>query len=416
MSSGFQEMAMRDQGPGEAAVMAGAANLAAAESVEKAASCSRALKVLHVVNNMGLGGTEKVVLKLAAKLTEGFEHQVCCVRRYDAAWVQTALRPEQLIALDLPPSRFAVFVPQLAKTIRSCKPDIVHSRNWGAIEAVFAARLAGVPVVVHSEHGYDVALEKTSLRQRWVRRLACSAADAFFTVSRELQDFHARQAGVPAERIRVLYNGVDTVNFAPQPDVRARIRAELGIAPDEFVVGAVGRMVPIKDYETLVRAAGVLAGANLRFKLMLVGDGRELPGVVGLAQSLPGMSARLLALGERDDIPELLSAMDVFAQTSLREGLSNTVLEAMSTGLPAVVTAVGGNPEVVEDGINGWLFQPGDVQGLSQLLLSLASDRNLCRRAGAAARLRVQEKFSNGTMLESYRALYMDLARKRKCM
>jgi glycosyltransferase involved in cell wall biosynthesis len=88
----------------------------------------------------------------------------------------------------------------------------------------------------------------------------------------------------------------------------------------------------------------------------------------------------------------------------------------MSTGLPAVVTAVGGNPEVVEEGINGWLFQPGDVQRLSQLLLSLASDQTLCRRAGTAARLHVQEKFSNGTMLENYRALYMELARKRKCM
>jgi sugar transferase (PEP-CTERM/EpsH1 system associated) len=416
MSRSFAVTAVRDQEAGEAAVMAGTANLAAAPSVENAVSRSRALKVLHVVNNMGLGGTEKVVLKLAAKLTEGFEHRVCCVRRYDTGLVQSTLRPEQLIALDLPQSRFAVFVPQLAKAIRSCNPDIVHSRNWGAIEAVFAARLAGVPVVVHSEHGYDVALEKTSLRQRWVRRLACSAADAFFTVSRELQDFHARQAGLPSERIRVLYNGVDTANFTPRPDVRARIRAELGIAPEEFVVGAVGRMVPIKDYETLVRAAGVLAGANLRFKLMLVGDGRELPGLVALARSLPGVDACFLPLGERDDIPELLAAMDVFVQTSLREGMSNTVLEAMSTGLPAAVTAVGGNPEVVEEGINGWLFQPGDVQRLSQLLLSLASDQTLCRRAGTAARLHVQEKFSNGTMLENYRALYMELARKRKCM
>ncbi len=378
------------------------------------AARTHVLKIMHVTNSMALGGTEKVVLKLAARLTEGFHHHVCCVRSYDANLVCKWLRPEQFTALELPRSRFAIFVPQLVRAIRSYRPDIVHSRNWGAIEAVFAARLAGVPVVIHSEHGYDVdGLRETPLRQRWVRRIVCSAADAVFAVSRELRDFHAQQAGVRPDRIRVLYNGVDTQSFAPRPEVRARVRAENGIGPDELVLGAVGRMAPIKDYATLIRAAGILARANLSFRLMLVGDGPQLPNLIALAESLPGVRACLLPLGQRDNIPELLSAMDIFVQTSLREGMSNTLLEAMSTGLPAVVTRVGGNLEIVEEGQTGWLFKPGDVEHLSQLLENLAADRDLRNRAGQAARWRVQEKFSYEKMLENYRALYVELANQR---
>jgi sugar transferase (PEP-CTERM/EpsH1 system associated) len=394
-----------------------AAKRKAAVSQPEAAPQSRTLRILHVTNSMGLGGTEKVVLKLATKLTDGFEHRVCCLRNYDPDLVLKALRPEQFTALDLAPSRFAFFVPALARVMRACKPDIVHSRNWGAIEAVFAARLAGVPVVVHSEHGYDVdGLQKTSFRQRLIRRLACATADAFFTVSRELRDFHAGQAGISSSSIRVLYNGVDTERFAPRPEVGARIRESYGIRRDEFVIGAVGRMAAIKDYETLVRAAGVLAERKLKFKLMLVGGGEELAQLSSLSQDLPGLAERVLFLGQRDDIPDLLNAIDIFVQTSLREGLSNTVLEAMATGLPVAVTRVGGNPEIVKEENTGWLFPPGDVQQLSQLLMRLAADPEYCRRAGEAARRHVEERFSNEMMLENYRSLYMDLARNRKCI
>jgi len=174
-------------------------------------------------------------------------------------------------------------------------------------------------------------------------------------------------------------------------------------------------MVPIKDYATLIRAAGRLAEAGLNFKLILVGDGPELPCLRELAQSLPGVGTHFLALGRRDDVPALLAGMDVFVQTSLGEGMSNTVLEAMASGLPVVVTRVGGNPEIVTEEC-GWLFGPGDVQHLSQLLLMLASDQEFCARAGQAARSRVEEAFSHSAMLENYRRLYLELARKKQLL
>jgi sugar transferase (PEP-CTERM/EpsH1 system associated) len=373
----------------------------------------RILKVMHVVNSMCLGGTEKALLRVATRLTGGFEHRICCIRSFDPNLIQSCLHPVQIVALNLRPSRLSFFVPPLLRAIRSYQPDIVHSRNWGAIEAALAARLAAVPVVIHSEHGYEIeSLSSTPVRQQWTRRLVCSMADAVFTVSRELRRFHAAQAGIRPDRIRVLSNGVDTETFAPSRQLRARMRSDLGISDADFVVGAVGRMVPIKDYGTLVRAVGSLAEATSNFKLILVGEGPELPRLRELAQSVPGLGTRFLALGRRDDVPALLASMDVFVQTSLGEGMSNTVLEAMASGLPAVVTGVGGNLEIVTQGC-GWLFDPGDVQHLSQLLRMLAASPNLCARTGQAARKRVEEAFSHSAMLENYRRLYLELASKK---
>lgn len=374
----------------------------------------RVLRVMHVINSMSLGGTEKALLKLTTRLTDGFEHRICCIRGFDRSLVEPSLRPDQLIALDLRGSRFSFFVPALARAIRSWTPDIVHSRNWGAIEAVLAARLVRVPAVIHSEHGYEIeSLSSTPIRQRWMRRLSWSVADAVFAVSRELRDFHAAQAGIRAERIRVLCNGVDTRNFAPDPANRALIRSKLGISSTEFVIGAVGRVVPIKDYETLIRSAAVLAGKRVNFKLIIVGDGPDLPRLSELARSLLGSEPCFIALGRRDDVPAVLSAMDVFVQTSLREGMSNTLLEAMASGLPPVVTRVGGNPEIVEEDRCGWLFKPGDVEHLSRLLLMLAGNSALCKKIGQAARRRVQEAFSDESMIENYRQLYLELAGER---
>jgi len=186
----------------------------------------RVLKVMHVVNSMSLGGTEKAVLKLATRLTAGFEHRIYCIRGFDAELTQSCLRPDQVVALNLRSSRLSFFLLPLLRAIRSYRPDIVHSRNWGAIEAVLAARLAAVPVVIHSEHGYEIeSLSHTPVRQQWMRRLVCSVADAVFTVSWELRGFHASQAGIRPDRIRVLMNGVDAQTFAAARQDRARMRS-----------------------------------------------------------------------------------------------------------------------------------------------------------------------------------------------
>jgi sugar transferase (PEP-CTERM/EpsH1 system associated) len=367
------------------------------------------LRVLHVISYMGRGGAEMGILKLMSGLGAEFEQRICATRGFDAEFIRNKVPREELYVAGSSELKLQFPLFRLARIMRSFKPHIVHTRNWGALEAVLAAKLAGVPVAVHSEHGYEVDMfAGLPLRRRIFRRVAYGMADAVFALTRELRDFHARQAWATPETIGVIYNGVDTERFAPKRESRMTMRSELGLPENSFVIGSVGRLVPIKDHQTLLKAAAKLAETGMDVRVLLAGSGPEIENLRRqAAESVPG---RVYLAGDSDRVPELLNAMDVFVLPSLGEGMSNTLLEAMACGLPALATNVGGNPEIIEDNINGCLFAPGDVQWLAKQLKVLADDRNHARQLGLAARRRATETFSLSGMLENYRKFYLDLA------
>ncbi len=373
------------------------------------------LRIMHVVNYLRRGGTEFGILKLMAGLgDEQFEHRFCSTRQYDDDFVRHYHLRDILDVVGS--SRRGLQFPlfRLRNVFRQYRPHIVHTRNWGALEAVPAARLAGVPVVIHSEHGYEVEmLGGLPLRQRLFRRIAYTMTDAVFAVTHELRDYHARQAWVKAERIQVIYNGVDTDHFAPCAEAGARVRSELGLARETFVIGSVGRMVPIKNYGTLLQAADQLLGRGMDLHVLLVGSGPEMASLQQQASAAARLRGRVWFLGACDRVTEVLNAMDVFVLPSLGEGMSNTLLEAMGCGLPLVATRVGGNPEVVGERDAGCLFQPGDVAGLAKTLHYLATNPEIRRRLRLAARDRAVRQFSLKQMLEQYRNLYLEAARRR---
>jgi sugar transferase (PEP-CTERM/EpsH1 system associated) len=370
------------------------------------------LRVLHVISYMGRGGAEMGILKLIAGLGSEFEQRICTTRGFDAEFVRGKLSSEELYVAGSPELKLQFPLFRLARIMRSYKPHIVHTRNWGAIEAVLAAKLAGVPVVVHSEHGYELDMfAGLPVRRRVFRRVAYAMADAVFALTRELREFHARQARVSPESIGVIYNGVDTERFAPNRESRMALRAELKLPENSFVVGSVGRLVPIKDHLTLLKAAAKFAETGMDVRVLLIGSGPEREKLQReAAGSLPG---RVCFEGDSDRVPEMLNAMDVFVLPSLGEGMSNTLLEAMACGLPVLATNVGGNPEIIENDSNGCLFAPRDVQWLAEKLRILASDRELARRMGAAARRRTTETFSLTRMIKNYREFYFDLVARR---
>ena len=374
------------------------------------------LRVLHVVNRLDLGGTESGIMKVIAGLrNQGFTHAVCTTRGHSEAFAKQHVFSGPLFdAAGASKARF--LVPRFARIMRQYRPHIVHSRNWGAIEAVFAARLVGVPVVIHSEHGYELdMLAGLLLRRRLLRRFAYAAADAVFTVSSDLRDYHARQAGVSPVRIEVLVNGVDTERFAPRPEAKSASRAGLGLPQSSFVIGAVGRLVPIKGQSLLLEAAGILVQRGLDVSVVLAGDGPELERLRSVAVST-GLSSRVFFLGASNAIPDFLNALDVFVLPSISEGMSNTLLEAMSSGLPVVASRVGGNVELIEDRVSGLLFGVGDVAGLAEHLSHLLANPQLrCALAGSA-RTRVMACYRLDSMIEGYRSLYRRLAAQRKIL
>jgi len=373
------------------------------------------VRVLHVIDRMGVGGTEVGILKVIRGLSpDRFEHRICTVRGFDEDFVKSQGFDGQIYMAGRLNSGFQFLLGRLVRIMRDFRPDIVHSRNWGAIEAMPAARLSGVPVAIHSEHGYEVdMLEGLPKRRRIFRRFAYAAADVVFTVSEQLRSYHSRQAWLPIERIRVLPNGVNTSRFAPRPEERHKSRQRLGFCDQDLVIGAVGRMVPIKDHAILLQAAEILIGRGMPVRVLLVGSGPELAKHKESVAASPKLSGRVVFAGADSDVSALLNAMDVFVLPSLSEGMSNTLLEAMASSLPVVATRVGGNPELVEEERSGLLFEPGDVMALVAILERIGRDCSLREGLGQAARRRAVQHFSLEGMVGSYRSLYFELARKR---
>jgi sugar transferase (PEP-CTERM/EpsH1 system associated) len=373
------------------------------------------LRVLHVIDRLDMGGTEYVILKVMAGLGSGeFDHRVCAARGYNAQLPHLQKMREKIFVAGRNESKFQLLLPRLARIMRNFRPHIVHSRNWGAIEAIPAARLAGVPVAIHSEHGYIPSTASgLPARQRIVRRAAYAMADAVFCVSEELRNYHTRQAWLAPEKISVLHNGVDTTRYSPQPDLRRAARERLQISDSTLVLGIVSRLVPIKDHTTLFRAAARLQDRKIDVRVLVAGSGPEQQRLEAQVQASAALAGRVDFLGASENVPEIINALDIFVLPSLTEGMSNTILEAMSCSIPVVATRVGGNPELVQEGRTGQLFTPGDDAQLAAQIELLAGSAELRRDFGAAGRRRVLEDFSLDQMLANYRALYRNLAARK---
>jgi len=390
-------------------------NASAEGASRKTAKKGPSLRVLHVVNRLDMGGTEYGILKVIAGLGNNeFEHQLCAIRGFQPG---IAGRPElndKVVVAAGKESGFQFLLFRLARIMRSFRPHIVHSRNWGAIEAIPAARLAGVTVAIHSEHGYELnMLAGLPFRRRLLRRGIYGMADAVFAVTGELRNYHERQARAAAGSIRVIRNGVDTARFAPRPEIRADIRKKFKLPLKSFVIGSVGRIVPIKDHATMLKAAITLVQRGVDVRVLLAGSGPELARLEQLVEANPELRDRVAFFGAYDNVPEVLNALDVFVLPSISEGMSNTILEAMASGVPVVATRVGGNPELVEENRAGWLFAPGNVAELVHQLEDLAHLGELRRRMGEESRRRAVAEFSLERMIADYRNLYRELAARR---
>jgi sugar transferase (PEP-CTERM/EpsH1 system associated) len=373
------------------------------------------LRILHVVSCLGMGGTEHGVLKIIRGLGHAeFEHQICAVRGVDDNFVRQMKVPAQVSSVGRTEPGFQFPLFRLMHLMKKFRPHIVHTRNFGALEAIAAARFAGTPVAIHSEHGYELEiLGGLPLRRRLVCRALYTMADQVCTVTRDLMDYHSKQSWLPPRKFRVIYNGVDTDIFSPRPELAAVLRTEIGIPMGRMVIGSVGRLVPIKDYKTLFQSAEMLVRQGRDVHVLLVGSGPELPKLQTYAAASSELAGRVLFLPASNRVADLLNSMDVFVLPSISEGMSNTILEAMATGLPVVVSRAGGNPELVDDGSVGGLFEPRDVQALTRHLERLVDNSVLRREYGKAARQRAVDQFSLSGMVQHYRETYVDLASSR---
>lgn len=372
--------------------------------------------VLHVIHHLFMGGMENGLINLINNMPpQRFRHAIACIEDYSD--FRDRIRTPGVEVFPLYRSRTGVWRlrQNLFALCRQLRPAIVHSRNTSGLDALLPARLAGVRCCVHSEHGWDVDnLKGEKWKVNLNRRLHAPLVSRYITVSEDLKRHLVQRVGIRAERIVQIYNGVDTERFAPQA-ASANAFMPTGFRDDDsIVIGAVGRIQPVKDQATLMRAFAALRerapDAWPRLRLAIAGNGPLLEALRALAGEL-GIAEQCWLPGAQEDVASVLRSFDVFVLPSLNEGISNTILEAMATGLPVVATAVGGNVELVRAGETGELFAPRDVEALAAILQRYVGDAALRRAHGAAARRSAQERFSLTAMVANYQGVYEQLLR-----
>ena len=369
-------------------------------------TAARRTRIVQVIPSFRVGGLENVAVRLVKHLEPLADQAVVTPGSTGpvAERIPAGVAVFPLGETHRPDRWNAV---RMARLFRKLRPDIVHTRNWTCIDAIIGARLAGVPVVIHGEHGREAAdPEGRNPRRRQVRRLLSPFVTEFVTVSRDLGRWLVEQVRVPARKVRTIYNGVDTVRFAPGD--RAATRHALGIPADWTVAGTVGRLDPVKDQAGLIRAFAQTPNTE-KCALVIVGDGPSRPQLEAVVREL-GLGDRVQLLGERNDVPEILRALDVFVLPSIGEGISNAILEAMATGLAVIATRVGGNVELVREGITGRLIEPRRPEALAEALAAYLAEPARTREHGAAGRERAVGEFGLERMLAAYEALYRPYA------
>lgn len=368
------------------------------------------LNVVQMVDVTGRGGAEKALVDLAVRLDRSrFNVTVVATRAtgnyqplLDAAGVRTlvverASRWESHKMLGL--VRFMRREP-----VHILHTHLFGANTWGRV----LGRLAGVPVIIAHEHWSSKAR-----REVWVDRLLYRLTDRILVPSHASKQLVMEMEGIPARYIDVTYNGVDIEQFKPGAEAAA-VRQELGLGPQDVVIGTVGRLSADKGgQDDLLWAANEIRHPHV--KLLVVGDGPLRPDLEKYATEL-GMLDTQAAIftGTRNDVARLLSAMDIFVLPSHKEALPIAVLEAMAMCLPVVATRVGGVPEVVEDGSTGLLVEPGDRPALRDALARLVCDRDFASSLGASGQARVRAQFTVDMMVEHVEELYERLMLKRK--
>ncbi|MFT5417558.1 MAG: sugar transferase (PEP-CTERM/EpsH1 system associated), partial [Gammaproteobacteria bacterium] len=294
---------------------------------------------------------------------------------------------------------------RLYRLLKREQPNVLHTRNFGALEAQMIGAMLRIPMRVHGEHGWDVDdLTGARLRSRLVRRVVGRTVHRFITVSVHLKEYLINTAKVPENKVTQIYNGVDDRLFRPVPE-----KAD----PDHIVIGTVGRMQTVKNQILLVEAFIRLVEMDVKFaglvRLRMVGDG-PLLSVCANRLEAAGVAKQTELIGASNNVATELRNLDIFVLPSLAEGISNTVLEAMATGLPVVATNVGGNSELVVDGETGAIVRPNDYDHLAETLRRYVDDEALRTSHGEAARQRVSDKFSLKHMVQGYDMLYKSVA------
>ena len=366
---------------------------------------------MHAVLDMDIGGLQRLIAETTMVMDrELFNIEVVC---YDQLGCFAEYLKENGIVVTLlqkNQERADLLYPlRLAKFLRRKKVDILHMHPGAFVFGCLAGALVRTPALVYTEHGRAVVEEKVRLIED---RISAFFVDQMIAVSRDLETYLAEVVHLPAKKICTVINGIRTEKFQRR-EKSEKILKEFNISPDCKVIGTVSRLDAVKDQLNMIKAFQRVSEKIPDSKLLLVGEGLMREKLTDYIEG-NGLKEKVTITGLRGDVPEMLNIFDLFVLSSLSEGTSVSLLEAMAAGLPAVVTRVGGNPDIIDHGVNGLLVEPQDTEALAGAILEILTDPVKYDKFSRAAVEKVKKDFSIEKMVADYTEIYFRILRKKR--
>ncbi len=367
--------------------------------------------ICHVIYRLAIGGLENGLVNLINNLPDdAYRHAIVCVTEATEFRTRILRSDVEIHEIRKRPGKDIGAYRRAWRAFRQLRPQLVHTRNLPALDMIAPAWVAGVRTFVHGEHGLDlVEIDGKNAKYNRLRRLSRAVVDRYIAVSADLTTWLRDEIGVPSARLETIYNCVDPARFSPGPPV-PHLLPDGFAPPGAIVVGTFGRLDPLKNQLALVEAFVRLLGRNpeLRHKLRLViiGNG-DLRSEIDAALVKANASELAWLPGYRNDTAALYRALDIFVLPTLRErGISNTLLEAMASGIPVIAARVGANHEIVPDGVAGQVVPAADPELFAAAIRHYVEHPDLMRAHGIAGRANVLSKFSLDVMVKKYDRVY----------
>ncbi|MCX5679740.1 MAG: glycosyltransferase [Candidatus Omnitrophica bacterium] len=371
------------------------------------------MKIMYVVHSLGVGGVEKLVYNMIERSARyDIEPIVCCLD-HSGLWGEELKRKGfKVFDLNRKEGIDLKVVKKLRAILKEERPDIAHAHQYTPyFYTILSVFWFHGPKIVFTEHGRFFP-DRMSGKRVIFNQIAMLFTGAIIGVCEFSKRSLIKYEKFPGDRIEVIYNGVRPEEFSIDSDISLN-KISLSLNANNKIIGTVGRLCKEKNYSMLIRAFGEIKRHLKDAKLLIVGDG-ELRGELENSARNENVENEVLFLGERRDIPELMKVFDVFVLSSDLEAASLVLLEAMASGVPVVATNVGGNPELVLDGVTGLLAPKNDHQKFGEAVVDILQDPDRAKKMGKAGRTRVIEKFSFDRMVNEYVEVYRSLISCKK--
>ena len=371
------------------------------------------LKVIHMVEDLKIGGAERIIASIAEGLERRrFEISVWCIAKGGEIADELKQKGIDIKILDIFSYHNPINILRLAYLFRKARPDIVHAHGYfGSTFGRLAAILAGVPIIITHVHSTYYEYKK---RNMLIERFLSYFTDKIVCVSEAVKDFVVKDEGIANNKTCVIYNGVDVSDTLELFKSVDQERKSFGIEEEDFVVITVASLMPHKGHQVLLDAARIVSKEHSNLRLLIVGDGPLRNELQEYANKL-GISSKVVFTGQRQrkDVSRLLNLSDIYVLSSiLREGFSISIAEAMAMSKPVIASNLGGIPELIEDKVNGLLVAPGNSYELAAAVEKLVSDRSMREKMGRRGREIYEEKFTVAKMIQNIASLYDGLIKR----